>query len=604
MEDLDLITLKEKMIRDPVHNYIWVTPVERAIIDTPWMQRLHGIKHMATTNKTYISANSTRFEHSLGTMHVAGRILDTLDEKGKIDKIIITARESNFDKNLKLKFFGAGPVNLKKEEIEELKEIKARLKQTIRLIALVHDIGHGPFSHSSEHLLQYGNSYDKYEKDPEYDFHNHEIVALELMLDYLPKGVDELLKISYIKDDGITSKALMKAKELFLNKELIKALFVPNYEKKDLESNFLLALSMILNSQLDADKLDYLHRDTYVTGSEFGKIVDLDRIIHSLTIDNENFLCLEKRALSAAESLIEARYMISRYLYHHHTVCLTDEMLKRALNHAIDGGIFGEEYPFSSKKFGEIKVHDDEVFYGCLDDACVIQRIREADPSKASNEKLKAHVIKARFYLKNLESRNLHKPLWKISTPPVMVEEVLFQNNRSWNFWKIQWIDHMYKKIQYLKEDAVDSFRLQARILANEMVKKSNLTRLGVHIDFVGGELVDSNILEKLKSKGISDIEWKDIISTKKKFTPYTSPLVQDKRKRINIQHINEKSIDIDQVSPLIEGLNITWSLHHWAHGTFVYLSKKVISDENIRKKSVESIKELLEEAVVPVPPT
>src|SRR5215216_4617520 len=97
-------------IRDPIHGFIELTPRERAAADTPIVQRLRSISQLALTYLVYPGARHTRFEHSLGVCHVAGRLADEL-------------------------------------------ELPARDARTVRLAALLHDIGHGPFSHVSENVL-------------------------------------------------------------------------------------------------------------------------------------------------------------------------------------------------------------------------------------------------------------------------------------------------------------------------------------------------------------------------------------------------------------------------------------------------------------------
>ncbi|WP_456474168.1 HD domain-containing protein [Candidatus Pyrohabitans sp.] len=583
MGELNL-AVPNKIFRDPVHNYIEITEIERCMIDTPWMQRLRNIIHMATAQKTYMSAHCSRFEHSIGVLYVTGKIIEVLDKKWILDEIIEKCAK-NMDIKNKMPFF-----NFDSSERDLLYQKKCELKQMVRLVALLHDIGHGPFSHTSEEFLRYGKKYNKFNeaKGGDYDLRPHEIVSLEMMLDYLPKGIEKIIKLHDLTEKELYSFNFVK--NFLSQKELLLSLFVPEYATQFDDEGALRPLNMIINSQLDADKLDYLLRDSYTTGAEFGKIIDLGRLVMNYDIDSEGYLCLDKKALSAAESLVVARYKIYKYLYHHHVVCLTDEILRRAILHGINGGLFDSTYPFSSERFGNIEVDEEEgmIKYDSVDDFYVYQKIREAE---ANNDE----ISKAKFYLKMYEERKLPKALWKISDPPSLVDKNFFENGNAFNRWKNLWIQVMIEIKRLWQTGEKKEFIKKFEDLQEEIWKISSLGRLGYKIDSEDTEKVDEVILKKLNENYSMRLDYKDIITAQKSFSPYSSPFQFEKSKRINIiieADGRRKSVDLEELSPLIESLSLTWSLYQGSYGVYVYVSKNI--KEMYKNKIAKAIKQAI----------
>jgi hypothetical protein len=227
-----------KTIRDPVHGDIELSEVERAVIDSPAMQRLRRIKQLSFCSLAYPGANHTRFEHSLGTMHLAGRMAHRL-------------------------------------ELEE---------EPIRLAALVHDLGHLPYSHSLEHV--FGVSHED---------------NLQLVL---KGGVGDILK-----DHGF-------------DPDKIYALVRGEAEGK------------IISSQIDADRMDYLLRDSHYTGVAYG-VIDSDRIINVIGFEDGE-LFYRKKGLIALEALLIGRNQMYEAVYFHHAVKIADAMLQEAIGRIRD----------------------------------------------------------------------------------------------------------------------------------------------------------------------------------------------------------------------------------------------------------------------------
>ncbi len=244
-------------IKDPVHGYVYITEAEKKLIDSFPVQRLHRLRQLAGAEYVYPGANHTRFEHSIGVMHLAGRLAE----------------------NPHLSQY------LSEDEV-----------QKVRIAALLHDVGHGPFSHVFEHLLV------KFLNKTHEDLNVWVVQKSELkdLLSDLGYDPNELAKLSV----GL----LHKPGKAFMDQ--------------------------IIRSAVDVDKLDFVVRDTYHTGAEYG-YVDVFRIIHMLDVLDEN-LAVDLGALSALESLILARIESFKSIYFHRVGRAAQIMLVAAMEEAKD----------------------------------------------------------------------------------------------------------------------------------------------------------------------------------------------------------------------------------------------------------------------------
>lgn len=233
-----------KNIRDSVHGNIYLDELEVKLMDTPPVQRLRRIKQLGFTNLVYPGANHSRFEHSIGTMHIASNIADSvgLDE---------------------------------------------HTKKMIRSCALLHDVGHGPFSHVSEGVL-----------DTPHEYLTSKVIEESEILDILTEMFDPQEIIDIIHGKG--------------------------------------PLGHIISSELDADRMDYLLRDSYYTGVAYGTI-DVERLISSMKLE-EN-LIIGSKGIQAAESALIARYQMYPSVYQHHTTRIVNSMFRRCMKWLFEAGI-------------------------------------------------------------------------------------------------------------------------------------------------------------------------------------------------------------------------------------------------------------------------
>lgn len=238
-------------ITDPIHKIIKFTLIERELIDTSIFQRLRRIRQLAGAHLVYPGALHSRFEHSIGSMFLAGLAGQTLLEKGYL---------ANSD-----------------------------MIECLRLSALLHDIGHGPFSHLFEEVLKESTSF------------SHESLGERIMTETI---ITDILTSHGYDPKMISSLSFGKHKTRFLNE--------------------------IISGGLSVDLMDYLPRDSYFSGTEYGKI-DYHRIINSLEVTASRQLGINKSALYSYESMLISRYQMFKSVYFHKTVRSGEVMLLNAM---------------------------------------------------------------------------------------------------------------------------------------------------------------------------------------------------------------------------------------------------------------------------------
>lgn len=236
-----------KIINDPVYGFITIDDaLIYSAISHPWFQRLRRINQMALAQLVYPGAVHSRLHHALGAYHLMCNALEQLTAKG---------------------------IDITKEE-----------EQAAKLAILLHDIGHGPYSHALEHLLV--------------DDHSHEDISLLIM---------EKLNVEFNGQLGM-------AIDIFKNV----------YPKK--------FLHQLVSGQLDVDRMDYLNRDSFFTGVTEG-VIAYDRILKMLTVHNGD-LMIEEKGIYSIEKFLVSRRLMYWQVYLHKTVLCAEQMLIKIIERA------------------------------------------------------------------------------------------------------------------------------------------------------------------------------------------------------------------------------------------------------------------------------
>ncbi|MBX7222681.1 MAG: HD domain-containing protein [Blastocatellia bacterium] len=257
----------ERRYRDPVHNLITLDEARSDdklladLIDTPEFQRLRRIKQLGLAMFAYQGAEHSRFSHSLGVMHVMTRVLEHIGRERPISPHDFAAARAG---------------------------------------ALLHDIGHGPFSHVIEKVLGF----------------RHERWTIQIL-----------------RDSGTALHSILNGVAPNFLKSVIAV--IEGHFKPDF-------ISQLVSSQLDCDRFDYLLRDSLMTGAKYGNY-DLEWILHALAVDPATErLYVRGRGLFAVEEYLQARYYMFRQVYFHHTLRSAENMLVSILRRAVHLTRLGE----------------------------------------------------------------------------------------------------------------------------------------------------------------------------------------------------------------------------------------------------------------------
>lgn len=297
-------------IKDPIHGYVRISETERTIIDTQPVQRLRRLRQLAGSEFVYPAANHTRFEHVIGVMHLAGALAEVM------------------------------PTHL-----------DARSKEQMRLASLLHDIGHGPFSHVFEPLMV------RHLKKTHEDLVPWLVNATEIGDKLNDAGFDTrkvgLLAVGRLRD---------KARPY---------------------------LDQIISSGVDVDKMDFLVRDSFHTGAGYGS-VDVHRLLYTMDVISGN-LAVDWRAVATLESFLLARLESFRTIYFHRASRAVQIMIVQALE--------------AAKDELNLLAFDEPADYLRLDDYKVWTDMKECKRSKNIIKDLEARRLLKCSYEKTLFAR-------------------------------------------------------------------------------------------------------------------------------------------------------------------------------------------------------
>jgi HD superfamily phosphohydrolase len=288
-------------IRDVIHGSIPIEPFERPVLDSRYFQRLRQIKQLGFGEYSFPSATHNRYIHSLGAMHTASRAFDAI------------FANSN-----------AGFRSLNLQKIAP--KAHDRLRAIVRLAALLHDVGHGPLSHTTEFAmpdvleLKIPGGSKKSRKA------THEDYTLKIILD---SGLTPLLdKAGSAHGFRALHVAALIDPEITVNDSVFSETLALEDGKKE-KIDFRPILKQLISSELDADRMDYLRRDSLHAGVSYGQF-DFDWLVGNLTSHIKNgkcYLALQHRALYAFEDFLISRFHMFLMVYFHYKSVVFDSML-------------------------------------------------------------------------------------------------------------------------------------------------------------------------------------------------------------------------------------------------------------------------------------
>lgn len=277
-------------VRDPVHGTIELNDAEVAVLDSAVYQRLRAIKQLGFSEFSFPGATHNRYIHSLGVSHVASQAFDSV------------FRQFQFSSN----------------------KARLRFRQMVRLAALLHDIGHGPLSHTTEEVMPpvADLNVDVYKLSPSYNSNrqaNHEDYTIKFLTDSSLTKIleDQFPDFSPLHIAGLVDRSLQVDEDFY----------------RDGEWDLRVVLSQIVSSELDADRMDYLERDAYYCGTNYGR-VELSWLVANLSfhpVENRLHLALGRRALYAFDDFLISRHHMHLMVYFHHKSIIFEEFLTRYL---------------------------------------------------------------------------------------------------------------------------------------------------------------------------------------------------------------------------------------------------------------------------------
>jgi HD superfamily phosphohydrolase len=293
-------------IRCPIHGTLLVSQREIKLVDHASFQRLRNIKQLGFADLSFPGATHTRYAHSLGAMHVATRLFDRLFP---------------------------GSSDRGREDAPELPErVRARFRQTVRLAMLFHDLGHAPLSHTTELLMPAVGELGlgSFAGDDVTRRASHEDYTLKIVLD---SSLGQLIESQFNDSDGILAKDVA---ELIVGTTWQEASLRFRHAGVD----YAPALRQIVSSECDADRMDYLQRDSFYSGVNYGKF-DADWLIDNVVAVEEQgqmFMGIRSRAIFSFEDFLLSRYHMFATVYLHYTPVIFEKMLTRYFETSRQGG--------------------------------------------------------------------------------------------------------------------------------------------------------------------------------------------------------------------------------------------------------------------------
>ena len=303
-------------IRDPIHGTILLAPPELRLVETREFQRLRGIKQLGFTDHAFPGATHTRFAHSLGAMEMATRMFDSV--------------------------FPPGAAVIPETE-------RGRFRQLLRLAVLLHDVGHAPLSHATESCMPRRRELELElfaPEDAERQANHEDYTTLLVLRSTLAELIDHHFGAQGIAPADVAHLITGVCQNQARSLAVAGVDYAP-------------ILKQMVSGELDADRMDYLQRDSYHAGVDYGRF-DRDWLLSNISLhveDDRAYLALFHRAIFAFEDFLLSRYHMFVSVYYHHTSIGFDTMLARFIE---------EQGAFSFPTNAEDYVHFDDIAFWTL----------------------------------------------------------------------------------------------------------------------------------------------------------------------------------------------------------------------------------------------
>lgn len=309
----------EYEVRDPIHATITFDEREKKVIDHPFVQRLRFIRQLGLKSFVYPGAVHDRFSHALGAMHLAGRVFDVLDAQSDIFSALRAGTRSY-------------------------------VRRVFRLAALLHDVGHGPFSHASETLMPALGKLHI----PRGWYASYDGATQATHEDY---GVLLIATLASPREHIFTSTEAQDIASFMHKKTRPSATWRKLFKTSDEAAGYHLFLRRLISGELDVDRMDYLLRDSHFTGVPYGQY-DLEWLLRSLSarrIGAKPILVVSDGGLRAFEDFLLARYHMFLQVYFHRTTALFEYYVEQAITkHEVEVIIPHDPYQYADLRDGGI----------------------------------------------------------------------------------------------------------------------------------------------------------------------------------------------------------------------------------------------------------
>jgi HD superfamily phosphohydrolase len=395
-----------RIVRDPVHDYVYIPSEVDQLLDHPFMQRLRKISQTSMCSTVYPSMNGMRFEHALGSMHLAGQAWDRMWANSAKNQ---AAFLSEVQKSMRTRQSDHGDVDQTTTDWLDLTGLASRTRfvelmgLALRVVALIHDVGHPPFSHALEEIYEEFITSILAETSSEF-----RITWSDLNEDFNELAFHERVGLSLL-DSMHDDEAFNK-----LPYALIREISMGG-------AGWATALHDLVSSEVDVDRMDYLVRDAGRSGTEFGAL-DIQRLIDSIELHRVDGVWLVGygvRSTSAVETFLLQRLQYYRWVVFHPHAIASNRMLVSAIRRTFThhGTILGRrEITLRNLNYFGFDVEDDrrEIYLKSeVEDHSIITLLKLARGEIAAKRAAGSHLAPNEIRLEALVLSVIHrKPNW------------------------------------------------------------------------------------------------------------------------------------------------------------------------------------------------